>query len=36
MVVVGWLVDDYEVWRVSLKPRALVKMYAALFVRIPP
>ena len=36
MVAIGWLIDlNYEVWRVSPKPVALVKIYAALFVRIP-
>ena len=36
MVAIGWLIDlNYEVWRVSPKPVALIKIYAALFVRIP-
>ena len=36
MIAIGWLLDlNYDVWRVTPKPRALVKMYAALYVRIP-
>ena len=36
MVAIGWLVDlNFDVWRVTPKPRALVKMYASLFLLIP-
>jgi hypothetical protein len=36
MLAIGWLLDlNYDVWRVTPKPRALLKMYAALHVRIP-
>ena len=37
MIAIGWQIDlDYNNWRVQPKPKAMLKMVAALFVRIPP
>jgi hypothetical protein len=36
MVAIGWMIDlHYSTWRVQPKPKGMLKMVAALFVRIP-